>query len=161
MSDNTESSWIPPVEFYFRVDFQNQNGLKFQASFGEVSGIGWNFSTISRKTSENEKIQLPNSLNYSNIILKRPVAPLSEAFAKWVNSCLSLMILSGSNDNWIKKKSCDVIIKLLDCAGKPLAAWACYHAYPVKYTIGGLNAANSGLVMETLEMTYNRLERVV
>ena len=159
--NDVASDWTPPVEFYFRVDFQNQNGQKFQASFGEVSGIGWSFSTTPQKTAENEKIQLPQGLNYSNITLKRPVAPLSEDFAKWVNSCLSLTILSGSNDNWIKKKSCDVIIKLLDNSGKPLAAWACYHSYPVKYSIGGLNAANSGLVMETLEITYNRLERVV
>lgn len=161
MPDNSGPDWILPVEFHFRVDFQNQNGQKFQASFGEVSGIGWNFSTTSQKSDESTNISLPVRLNYGNITLKRPLAPLSESFAKWVNSCLSLMILPGNGDSWIKRKACDVIIKLLDKDGKPLAGWACYHAFPVKYTVGGFNAANSGLVMETVEIVYNRLERVV
>ena len=71
-----------------------------------------------------------------------------------------MMFLSGGSDGVKKRKACDVVIKLLDYSGHPLAAWSCNHAYPVKYSVGGLNAERSGLVIETVELVYNRLERL-
>lgn len=131
----------------------------FQASFAEVSGIGWNFITEEKTGNENQKQKMLQGISYGNITLKRPVASLDDPFSKWVNSCLTLMLLSGSK-GWIRKKACDVIIKLLDANGKPLVGWACYYAYPMKYDVSSLNAEKSGLAMETVILTYNRLERV-
>ena len=40
MAGNAASDWLPPVEFYFRVDFQNMNGQMFKTSFAEVRASG-------------------------------------------------------------------------------------------------------------------------
>lgn len=160
MADNMTSDWIPPVDFYFLVNFQNMNGVKFRASFSEVDGMGWNFSTESKTTDSNGKLQMPTGISYSRLTLKRPLEPLTEDFSKWINNCTMIMLLSGGTGSVEKNKACDVIIKLLDKSGQPLAAWSCNHAYPVKYTVGSLDAGRSGLIMETVELVYNRLERL-
>lgn len=160
MADNAASGWTPPVDFYFLVDFQNMNGQRFQTSFSEVDGMGWNFSTESKTTGSNEELQMPTGISFTKLTLKRPLQPLSEAFTKWINNCAAIMFLPGGTGGVTKRKACDVVVKLLDKSGQPLAAWSCNHAYPVRYTVGGLKADRSGLAIETVELVYNRLERL-
>lgn len=159
MAGDTKSDWIPPVEFYFSVEFQNMNGQRFQASFSEVNGIGWRFSTEPKPIDSNEKLKMPIGLSYSNLVLKRPLDVSGDQFYGWIQNCLKLVFLSG-NAKAAEKKNYDVVIKLLNKEGQPLAAWACNHAYPVKYDVSGLDAGRSGLAMETIELVYNRLERI-
>lgn len=70
------------------------------------------------------------------------------------------MVFLSGNAGAAKKRACDVVIKLLNKDVQPLAAWSCNHAYPVKYEVNGLDAGRSGLAMETIELVYNRLERI-
>lgn len=160
MTGNTASDWSPPVSFYFRVDFQNMNGQMFKASFAEVNGIGWNFTLDTAPGNSNGKHPMPLSVSYDRLTLKRPLTPLTEDFAKWVNTCLKLMFLPGGNKAVSEKKACDVIVKLLDQSGQPVAAWSCNHAFPVKCSLGELQADNNRLAMESIELVYNRLERL-
>lgn len=159
MAANKVSDWTLPVEFYFLVEFQTMSGQRFQASFSEVSGIGWNFSTEPKMTDANEKLQMPTAVTYPNLILKRSLDVTGDMFYNWIQDCLKMVFLSG-NVGAAKKRVCDVVIKLLNKDGQPLAAWSCSHAYPVKYDVSGWDAGRNGLAMETIELVYNRLERI-
>lgn len=159
MADNKVSDWAPPVAFYFLVEFQTMSGQRFQTSFSEVNGIGWHFSTEPKMTDANEKLQMPTGVSYSNLTLKRSLDVTGDMFYNWIQNCLKMVFLSG-NAGAAKKRACDVVIKLLNKDGQPLAAWSCNHAYPVKYDVSGLDAGRSGLAMETVELVYNRLERI-
>lgn len=153
-------SWIPPVEFYFQVDFQKPGGPNFRASFLEVSGLGWSFGVRKKSDNEGGQQSIPTRISYNNVTFKRPVGPLSASFGKWVNNCFNYMLFKHAKEDMKKIEAYDVIIKLLDKEGAPVAAWACYHAYPVKYTVGGFNSQNSGLAIETVDLAFNRLERI-
>lgn len=160
MVGNKASGWNPPVEFYFLVDFQSDSGQRFQASFTEVNGIGWNMSTKTRITDSNGKLLIPTSMSYPNLILKRPLDTSGDEFYHWLQDGLKKMFLRPLTKKNYYRKTCDVVIKLLGKDGQPLAAWSCDHAYPIKYNVSGLDAGRSGLVMETAELVYNRLERI-
>lgn len=159
MTDNAASNWNLPVEFYFLIEFQNMNGQRFQASFSEVEGIGWSFSTEPKTTDANEKLQMPTGVSYPNLILRRSLDVTGDMFHNWIQNCLKLIFLNG-NAGAAGKKARDVVIKLLNKDGQPLAAWSCNHAYPVRYNVSKLDAGHSGLAMETTELVYNRLERI-
>lgn len=158
MAGNT--TWNPPVEFYFLVDFQSMSGQRFQASFSEVDGIGWSFSTVSRTTDSNGKILIPTEISHPNLILKRPLDTSGDNFYNWIQDGVKKMFLIPITKQAYYQKTCDVVIKLLNKDGQPLAAWSCDHAYPIKYSVSGLDAGRSGLVIETVELVYNRLERI-
>lgn len=147
--------WIPPVEFYFRVDFQKEGKQMFQASFLEISGLSQTIELKEMTQSGNDgvRIKLPEAVKCGNITLKRPLGPLSGSLVAWVNKCFSYTI-NGQIEPY------DMIIKLLDKDGNPVAGWLCTHTFPIKWNLGGLDASKSGLALETLEMTCNRLKRI-
>lgn len=147
-----ENSWTPPVEFYFRVDFQRQS-THFQVSFLEVSGLSQTIQTSERKNDDYTRTKIPESITNGNITLKCPIYPLADSFSKWIDSCFAYAD-KGTMEAY------DMVIKLLDKNGKPSAGWLCSHAYPIKWSLGTLNGAHSGLALETVEMTCNRLKRI-
>lgn len=154
MESKTASDWLIPVNFYFRVDFQRDTE-HFQASFMEVSGLNMQLRTESKPNDELTRIKVPNGLSYGNVTLKYPLRPLSDAFTAWVNDCFSFR---ESKNRQIKVF--DMVIKLLDQEGKPLAGWLCSHAYPVQWNLDGLDAMKSELSRESIVMTFNRLKRI-
>lgn len=161
MADNATSDWTLPVSFYFSVEFQNMNGQRFQASFSEVSGLGWNYTTITKDTDSAEKQKMISAITHPNLILKRPLDTTGDEFSTWVQNCMKAMLVSNSDSGVKNHRACDVVIKLLDSNGEPLAAWSCNHAYPIKSEVSGLDAGRAELAMETIELVHNRLERVL
>lgn len=154
MAGNTTSDWIPPVQFYFRVDFQ-RGKEHFQVSFMEVSGLGMQFQINSKPNDEMTRIQVPNGLSHGNITLKRPLMPLSDKFSEWINGCFT----------YIEKepreiKAFDMVIKLLNKDGKPLAGWLCSHAYPIEWNLDSLDSMKSEFSKESIVMACNRLKRI-
>lgn len=140
MGQEKKSDWVPPVNFYFQVFFiKKSGGSGIKVSFQEVSGLGWDMNA-------DKKVSHPN------LVLKRPLGPLDQEFTKWVH-------LDPATANYPKENIHDLVIKLLDKEGKPLAVWFVAHAHPVKYTIGDMTAVESKILMETVEISYQRLER--
>lgn len=148
------TKWIPPVEFYFRVDFQ-RGTEHFQVSFMEVTGLNMKLNTKEMVNDDTTRIKVPDGLSHGNVTLKRPLTPLSEAFTGWVNNCFSYM---ESKERAIN--TYDMVVKLLDKDGKPLAGWLCSHAYPVQWDLDGLDAMKGELSKETIIMACNRLKRI-
>lgn len=161
MADNATSDWTLPVSFYFSVEFQNMNGQRFQASFSEVSGLGWNYTTTTKETNPAGKKEIITAITHPNLILKRPLDTTGDEFSTWVKNFMRAMLVSNSDSGVKKHKACDVVIKLLDSNSKPLAAWSCNHAYPIKIEVSGFDSGRAELAMETIELVHNRLERVL
>ena len=154
MPDNN-SSWEYPVNFYFRVYFQNTNGQKMKASFYEIEGLGWNFNTVRKNDNSNQKVSMPTSVESGKLTLKRPLV-LDDDFTSWIEQCSKIMSLKKR-----KKWTYDVVVQLLNVKGSPIAAWSFERAFPKNYSLGQLKADTSGLAMETIELEYSRIKRVV
>lgn len=125
------------------------------ASFIEMSGMELRQETKERHGGNSTLTRIPTGLRHGDISFRRPLAPLSEAFTKWVNGCLGYM---ESKDR--KLYTYDLVIKLLDANGKPLAGWLARHAYPVKWSLDSLDSAKSDISRESITVTCAGLKRI-
>lgn len=151
MSANATPDWV--VKFYFLVEFQSKYD-RFQTSFTEVSGLDMQLKTNNKPSDSGIWIKMPGGVEYGNITVKRPVpAQSNDTFTQWIYKCLKA-------DKDQRMIPYDMIIKLLGKGGNPLAGWVCSHAYPVQWTLGGLNAGEGGLATETVVMSCNRIDRI-
>lgn len=141
------------TNFYFTVVFQSKWDM-FRCSFSEVSGLDMEVKREEIHYTESWAF-FPREITHGNITLKRPVTAVNkkEPFTVWLSKCLK-------NDKAGKIIPYDMIIKLLDESGEPLAGWMCTHAFPTKWSLSGLDSQKSELATETVVVTYNRLERV-
>jgi phage tail-like protein len=143
----------PPLGFRFGVFFfiggVVPNPLDFR--FKKVSGIG---STISTRTV-NEGGQnlyshrLPERVQYENLVLERGLAVGSPLVIEF-NVAMSQFQFLPSN----------VLVSLLDDSGIPLSSWLFMNAYPVKWTVSNLDADSNTVVIETMELAYQRMQAI-
>lgn len=139
-------SYYPPVGFHFRVEVLDlpspkENDLRFS----EVGGLATEFGTEEvAEGGENRFVQkYPIRAKYPDLVLKRGLLKDSSVL-KWVRACLE--------DFQIKPKHVDV--QLLNEKHEPLLTWHLRNAYPTKWTVSDFQAANSAVVIETLQLTY-------
>ncbi len=153
MPQNKES-WVPPVEFYFQVQF-HFGTRHFGASFMEVGGIEQEITVqeSGHAGGNGANVKLLKEIRNGNITLKRSLEPVSEEITAWVKRCFSYTMTDG------RITPCTLVVFLMDAERHALACWAFSHAYPVKWSLGSLNAKESGLAIETLTLTYNLMER--
>lgn len=143
----------PPLGFRFGVFFfiggVVPNPLDFR--FKKVSGIG---STITTRTI-NEGGQnlyshkLPERVQYENLVLERGLAVGSPLVIEF-NIAMSSFQFAPSN----------VLVSLLDAAGLPISSWLFMNAYPVKWTVSSLDADSNSVVIETMELAYQRMQSI-
>lgn len=91
--------------------------------------------------------QLPNSIEYGNLILERGMvvgSPLNLEF----NAAMTLFKFAPSN----------VMVTLFDEAKTPISAWFFTNAYPVKWSTSDLDATQKNLLIDTLELAYARMQ---
>ena len=148
------------VGFHFAVTF---NGLgqrsmdNIDARFQSVSGLDVQMDTETVKEGGENRFEhvLPTRRRYSDLVLKRGLlSPPSSS----TNGALSIT-------EWYKWAFDDFIvlpvdldIVLLNENHQPLMKWKVIHAWPKNWKMGELNAERSEVLIETLEMNYNRFE---
>lgn len=151
-------SQFPPNRYRFMVSFlvggvfPNPLDIRFQ----KVSGLSAHIETREiRQGGENLFVQrLPNRVTYSNLVLERGMvvgsaSPLTIEF----NLAMSTLTLVPGN----------VLVMLLNEEDNPIVAggsWLLQQAYPVKWSVSDLNATVNDVMIETLELTYGRLQSV-
>lgn len=86
-TSQTAIKWTPSVFSYFKVVFQKMNQPTFQASFLEVDGLSWEMSKKTYRGNDGSFQTVPRGLTYTNLVLKRPVGPLSGSLTKWIKEC--------------------------------------------------------------------------
>lgn len=144
-----ENTWNPPVLFHFSVEFQwSETKDKASASFAEVDGLSQEL--VFGKKSGN--MELPSEVKVTDITLKRAIEPVNEKITVWVKN--TFRFLYGA-----KIKPCTLLISLLDENNKIMARWVCDRAFPIKWTVGPLNASESKIAVETITLRYKSLRR--
>lgn len=144
----------PPVSFYFRVSFFDEEpngaqggvfGATYDTRFQSVAGLSAEIQMESyREGGENRyEHQLPGRTKYADLVLKRGLIKDS-ALIKWCTDAFEQMI--------IQPKTLD--IDLLNEKGETMLKWKVVHAWPKKWSVSDLNAEKSELAIESLELTY-------
>lgn len=143
----------PPVGFYFLVTFLSKDGSfnPLDIRFQKVSGFSSTMETQELKQGGENLVtlKLPTHISYDNLVLERGMqvlSPLSGTF----DQALSTMSFRPSN----------VLVMLLNAADIPVASWLFQDAYPLKWSESDLDATQSAIVIETMELTYGRMQRV-
>jgi phage tail-like protein len=91
--------------------------------------------------------RVPSRINYNNLVLERGMvigSPLNLEF----NAAFSLFRFAPSN----------VLVTLFSEKSIPLAGWMFIKAYPVKWSVSDLDATESAVVIDTMELAYTRFQ---
>ena len=117
--------------------------------FSKVSGLSMTVETESLAEGGQNLYtqQLPRSVSHGNLVLERGMvvgSPLNIEF----NASLSTFKFITSN----------VLVTLLSEDGLPMAAWLFMRAWPVKWSTSALDATTPGLVIDTMELAYARMQ---
>lgn len=140
------SVYYPPVGFYFRVEFQGIPGLQRQdAFFQEVTGLSRELESESVKSGGENRFtfKLPTRAQYPNLVLKRGLFTNS-SIIRWVNDAILHLDI----------KPVTVLVTLLNDKHEPLQTYQCVNAWPQKWSVADLNAQESRIVVETMELVY-------
>jgi phage tail-like protein len=143
----------PPLGFRFGVLFLAMGVVPnpLDILFQKVSGLGATVETATvREGGQNLYAQLlPKKIQHDNLLLDRGIvvgSPLGVEF----NTAMSLFTFKPSN----------VLVSLLDHTRIPIASWLCMKAYPVKWSVSDLDATSNDVVIEHMELAYQRLQAI-
>lgn len=139
------------VNFHFRVDFifdKESSEIGFQS----VTGLDSTLETEPVKEGGENRFThvLPTRRKYGPLVLKRGlVLPTDKArISQWLKDAFD-------HQNVVPAET--VTIKLLNEEHQPLMHWTANNVWPLSWKIGELNAENGAILIETLELNYNRL----
>lgn len=159
----------PPPGFHFTIKMEDApppgklpipmtalkllKSVAYDNSFMEISGLS---GTIQTETivmgGENERVfKVPKGKDFSNLVLKRGLVTLSSDLQDWCEESLK------STDYKIPLKN--ITVMLLDNKHTPMKAWKLERAYPVKYEVSGFDAMTGKLMVENIELSYQKIDR--
>ena len=153
----------PSVGFHFLVRFE---GIGDSVSLGpvtistadidtrwtEVTGLNVELTTEELiEGGENRFVhKLPQRAKYPNLVLKRGYfASLPSPLIKWANDAIINFDI----------KPCQVQVILLDQMHLPTQFWSFKNAYAVKLSMGDFKAIDNGVLIESIELTYQYFKR--
>jgi len=125
----------------------SDDGTAVRGSFSEVSGLEADVKPIDyRNGSEDIRVRkLPGLKSYPILKLVRGITG-DLAFWEWVVEGMNGLV-----------HRTDVSVQLLDENRNEVMRWNLVRAWPCKWTGPGLNAKNSEIAMETLEICHEGL----
>lgn len=141
----------PPVGFYFMVTFliagfiPNLLDIRFQ----RVSGLSATIETTEvREGGENLFVQrLPTRITYDNLVLERGMV-IGSALNVEFNLAMSTLRFQPGN----------VIVMLLNAQSMPISSWLFQETYPLKWSVSDLDANQSSVVIDTMELAFTRFQ---
>jgi phage tail-like protein len=158
-------SFYQTVNFYFRVQFNAPAGQRrkvsdtmkqlpsnaFDIRFQSVSGLDSMLDTETIKEGGENRFEhvVPVRRKYGPLVLKRGLLSPSESkLTEWIKNAL---------DNEYVEPVDTMNIFLLNEEGQVLMGWVANNVWPRSWKIGELNAERGEVLIETLELNYNRL----
>jgi len=138
------TEYYPPWGFYYRVDFPFSSETD-DARFQTVSGLSVEYDTEEFKEGGENRFthKLPVRTKFADLVLKRGMLVGSQVIS-WFTDAFRDRDFRPS----------DVTVVLMNEAGDPLRTWKIVHAVPKKWSVSDLNANESSIVVETMELTY-------
>ncbi len=140
--------YYPPPGFHFKVEFpdlQVKTG-DTDTLFQSVSGLNVTLQTETVKEGGENRFEhvIPTRTKYNDLVLKRGILKDSEVI-KWCRAAIEKF----------EFKPTTVLVHLLDEKHEVLIGWKITHAWPKKWSIADLNAEQSAVLVETIELNYN------
>jgi phage tail-like protein len=145
------AAYYPPVGFHFRVDFEGFSSVSNDIRFQSVSGINASVpnSESYQEGGENRFThRLPQRASFENLVLKRGMLIGSDLIA-WFKDALEAFKFTPKN----------ITVTLLNANHDPLEQWLFHKAWPTKWNIDGFDAEKGAIVIETVEFSYQYMER--
>lgn len=139
------------VNFHFKVDFNFDAQDKTDIRFQSVTGLDSTLDTEQVREGGENRFEhvLPVRRKYGPLTLKRGLLkPSDSALTKWLKQAF--------DDEQVVPLS-TVTISLLNEEHKPLMHWTVNNVWPRSWKVGELNAEQGAVLIETLELNYNRL----
>lgn len=139
------SSSYPMPAYHFIVDW---GGVR--TGFTEVTGLNISHEVVDYREGNSpvdSSIKIPGRTRFDNIILKRGIVKGDNDFFNWMKT---------KQNSKIERR--DVLIKLLDETHAPIMVWKVRNAFPIKYTGPQLQAKNSEVAIETIEIAHEGIE---
>ena len=87
-------------------------------------------------------------MKYNNIILKRGLN-VNSSVRKWIEKCFKEFIFVPIT----------ITIQLLNEKGASSMTWVAHNARPVKWELSSFDAMNNEIVLESLEITFDYLDK--
>ncbi len=123
------------------------------ASFSELQGITTEVEPVELMESNDKEVilkKMPGKTKPATLVLKRGSNSSMELWA-WHEAVLMGDIVAA-------RKSCSLVMYGTD--GKAVARYHLEHAWPAKLEIGALKAGASEVLMETVTIVSERIQRV-
>lgn len=145
----------PPSAFYFKVVFTLTGGL-IDTSFQDVSGLTVDISPEEvPEGGENRFIhKLPQRAKHSNLVLKRGIERINSPLVLWCKAALE-------GDLSFEILTMPILVYLMNEYQIPIRGWLVGNAYPVKWEVGTFNSTKNEVALETIELSYNTLNRII
>lgn len=137
------------VNFHFKVEFNL--GKDYDVRFQSVSGLDSTLETESIKEGGENRFEhvIPLRRKYGPLVLKRGLLkPSDSGLTEWIQKAFEHEKVEPIES---------LTIKLLNEEHKPLMYWTVNNVWPRSWKIGELNAMQGEILIETLELNYNRL----
>lgn len=146
----------PPVAFHFSVVFVGLVPPVPDMAFQEVSGLesGIDLEPLVEGGENRFVHQLPKPAKRTNLSLKRGMTTSTSGLVQWCKSTLE-----GDFAEAIVPK--DMTVSLLNQMRIPVASWSVGNAFPVKWSVGNFDAMKNELAVETIELAYTTLKRMM
>jgi phage tail-like protein len=151
------------VGFYFIVEFPKAGMKSVDVRFQSVSGLDGTIDTESFKEGGENRFEhvVPTRRKFGPLILKRGLlGPKTSGLTGWLKQIFEEEPFTEADkdkERLIFKVFETVTIKLLGEDGQPLMTWTVNNVWPRSWKIAELNAEKGEVLIETLELNYNRL----
>jgi phage tail-like protein len=135
----------PPVGFHFLITFELSPQIADDTRFQEVSGLDVDMEMESFTEGGQNRFtwQLPKRAQYSDITLKRGMF-IGSPVIKWCRDAFENFSFAPAN----------LHISLLNEQHAPIMTWYVISAIPKKWSVSGLNAGESSIVVESITLSY-------
>lgn len=150
-NQNLQESFYQAVNFHFMVSFKPDDTGSVDTRFQSVAGLDSTIETETVKEGGENRYEhvIPSRRKYGPLILKRGLlGPEQSAIAKWLKKAFDDEQVEPINT---------VDISLLNEKHQILMQWTINNVWPMSWKIGELNAERGEVLIETLELNYNRL----
>lgn len=143
----------PLVNYQYQVSVSNGLDLQFHGFFTDVTGLELEVSTVEYKTFNSftgmpQTQFIPGRLNPGRVTLKRGMAADTD-FWRWCQS-----VLAGQ----MHLARATVGVLLLRRTYAPVLLFTLFDAWPSKWSMGSLTAANSEFMIEELTLVFESIE---
>jgi phage tail-like protein len=139
------------VNFHFSVEFSTMPADSMDVRFQSVTGLDSSINTETIREGGENRFEhvIPTRRKYGPLVLKRGVLkPANSKLTGWLKKAF---------DEEVIEVIPTVTIMLLGEDHKALMKWTANNVWPRSWKVGELNAERGEVLIETLELNYNRL----